>query len=223
MSARLSFAIATAVSPEILIVDEVLGAGDGYFASKATVRMREMCDRGKALLFVSHSNAAIRMLCNEAIWIENGVIRHKGSTDHVLFKYEEDRGAPPEETQRAGNMRRLKEQLHMVTPEDIGDLDLVRLRLRSEERPGVRDTHYVRALSLQSDGQDHPIPLSSPTFGNRNRDCDDGSDESANGVACSTGMARIAVCSPRARGPAREAIFSRSGRVPAATRIGRSD
>ena len=159
MSARLSFAIATAVSPEILIIDEVLGAGDGYFASKATRRMREMCDRGKALLFVSHSTSAIRMLCNEAIWIENGGIRHKGPTDHVLFLYEEDMVRRQEETQRAGNMRRLREQLHMVTPEDIGDLDLVRLRLRSEERPGVRDTHYVRALSIQSDHQDYPIPL----------------------------------------------------------------
>ncbi len=54
MSARLSFAIATAVSPEILIIDEVLGAGDGYFANKGRARMHEMCERGRALIFVSH-------------------------------------------------------------------------------------------------------------------------------------------------------------------------
>ena len=119
MSARLSFAIATAVSPEILIIDEVLAVGDGYFANKAMRRMKEMCDRGRALLFVSHSTSAIRSMCDTAVWFEGGEIRLKGSVDYVIKQYELDMLRGDEETTRAGNMKRLKETLHLVSPEDI--------------------------------------------------------------------------------------------------------
>ena len=67
MSARLSFGIATATTPELLIVDEVLGTGDGYFAWKAYQRMKDFCARGRALLFVSHSISAVQQMCDRAI------------------------------------------------------------------------------------------------------------------------------------------------------------
>ena len=223
MSARLSFAIATAVSPEILIVDEVLGAGDGYFAFKATVRMREMCDRGKALLFVSHSNAAIRMLCNEAIWIENGVIRHKGPTDHVLFKYEEDVVRRQEETQRAGNMRRLKEQLHMVTPEDIGDLDLVRLRLRSEEAPW-RAGHPRRPRpepSIGWSGSSDSARIRRPSA--TGPDCDDGSDELRMGSPVQQEWRGLPSAHLAHGGPQGRPYSRAATACPPQRRIGRSD
>ena len=90
MSARLAFAIATAIEPEILIIDEVLGAGDGYFAAKAMRRMRAMCEKGRALLFVSHATAAVRQLCNTCMWLENGAVKDAGPADEVLRRYEED-------------------------------------------------------------------------------------------------------------------------------------
>lgn len=149
MSARLSFAIATAVSPDILIVDEVLGAGDGYFANKALRRMKQMCDRGRALLFVSHSIGAIRSMCDTAVWFEGGAIRLQGPVDYVASQYEQDMLRGDEETTRAGNMKRLKETLHLVSPEDITAAGVCRLRIREQAGPSLSKTYFVRALDIK--------------------------------------------------------------------------
>lgn len=149
MSARLSFAIATAVSPEILIIDEVLGAGDGYFANKALRRMKEMCNRGRALLFVSHSTSAIRSMCDTAVWFEGGAIRLKGPVEYVTTQYEQDMLRGDEETTRAGNMKRLKETLHLVSPEDIPAAGVCRLRIREPAGPSFSTTYYVRSLDVE--------------------------------------------------------------------------
>ncbi|MBU4573227.1 MAG: ABC transporter ATP-binding protein, partial [Desulfarculus sp.] len=127
MSARLSFAIATAISPEILIVDEVLGVGDGYFAGKAMRRMKEMCDKGKALLFVSHAIAAVRQLCDTAIWLESGGIRLMGPVDYVTAKYDEDMARSDDESVREANIQRVEKSLHFASPDDIPDPEMVRL------------------------------------------------------------------------------------------------
>src|SRR4051794_35807932 len=72
MQARLAFAIATTIRPEILIVDEVLGAGDAYFFAKSSARMRALLDSGAAVLLVSHALDQIVRFCTEAIWIDRG-------------------------------------------------------------------------------------------------------------------------------------------------------
>jgi len=148
MSARLAFAIATAIEPEILIIDEVLGAGDGYFAAKAARRMKEMCERGKALVFVSHSTAAIRQLCNTCVWLENGMIQDQGPAEMVLRRYEEDMLRQDEETLREGNKARLKALTAYAAPEDFAEENLVRLRIRAEGTTSILDTHYVRSVTV---------------------------------------------------------------------------
>ena len=90
MSARLSFAIATAIEPEILIIDEVLGTGDGYFAWKAMKRMQEFCARGRAIVFVSHSMASVQQMCDRAVWMQHGSVRLEGEVSYVLKQYELD-------------------------------------------------------------------------------------------------------------------------------------
>ena len=90
MGARLSFGIATAADPDILIIDEVLGTGDGYFAGKATARMKEFCSRGRALILVSHSTAAVQQMCNRALWMEGGGVRLLADAEHVVKQYELD-------------------------------------------------------------------------------------------------------------------------------------
>jgi lipopolysaccharide transport system ATP-binding protein len=160
MSARLSFAIATAIDPEILVVDEVLGAGDGYFAGKAARRMQKMCERGKALLFVSHSTAAVRMMCDSCIWVENGQIRLSGPVETVVRQYEEDILRQQDETLREGNRRRLKAQEHLVTPDDIGADDQLRLRIGpASDSPQVTETHYIRNISAIIDRRRVEVPL----------------------------------------------------------------
>ena len=146
MNAKLAFGIATAIEPEILIVDEVLSVGDGYFVSKAMKRMVSLCERGKALLFVSHAINAVQLLCNKVIWMENGAIRMVGPSEHVLKLYEEDYRRREDELSRAGNKTRADEMEGSGRMEDLLSVDLVKLRLVADGGGAFHDTHYIRRL-----------------------------------------------------------------------------
>mgnify|MGYP001761466387 CR=1 FL=1 len=89
MSARLSFAISTAVRPDILLIDEALSTGDAAFGAKASARMRELLERAGNLFLVSHAIKEIENNCNRAIWISKGRIIADGSTDTVAEQYHE--------------------------------------------------------------------------------------------------------------------------------------
>jgi lipopolysaccharide transport system ATP-binding protein len=150
MSARLSFAIATAISPEILIVDEVLGAGDGYFAGKATRRMKEFCDRGKALLFVSHSASAVQQMCDTVIWMQNGSIRLAGEAGYVLRQYELDYRRVEDETTRAQNAKAALHSNKIASPEELVSSDRLLFRIIPENPGRFVSTHFI--YSIQIDG-----------------------------------------------------------------------
>lgn len=87
MRARLGFAVATMVKPDILIVDEVLAVGDYKFRQKCEKRMQEMLQGGTTLLFVSHNIEEVRRLCDHAIWIDKGVTRMLGDVNEVCDAY----------------------------------------------------------------------------------------------------------------------------------------
>ena len=87
MRARLGFAIATMVKPDILIVDEVLAVGDVKFRAKCEKRMKELLAGGTTLLFVSHNINEVKRLCTHAIWIDKGVERMKGDVKTVADAY----------------------------------------------------------------------------------------------------------------------------------------
>ena len=87
MQVRLAFSVATAIRPEILIVDEALSVGDAYFQHKSFARIRQFRDQGTTLLFVSHSAGAVKTLCNRAILLDQGVMARDGSPDEVLDYY----------------------------------------------------------------------------------------------------------------------------------------
>ena len=88
MSARLGFAIATMVSPDIFIVDEVLAVGDMKFRKKCEQRMSEVLSGGTTLLYVSHNLGEVRRLCDHVIWINKGNIVAIGDTETVCAQYE---------------------------------------------------------------------------------------------------------------------------------------
>src|SRR5205809_8114175 len=88
MQARLTFACATVFVPDVLIVDEVLGAGDAAFYRRSTDRMRELMNSGASVLLVSHAMQQIQRFCNEAIWLERGQIVMRGSTTEVVKAYD---------------------------------------------------------------------------------------------------------------------------------------
>lgn len=89
MQARLMFAAATAIRPDILIVDEVLGAGDAYFVAKSKARVEKLVSSGCTMLLVSHSMQQVLELCDEAIWMDKGQIRMRGESFLVVKAYEE--------------------------------------------------------------------------------------------------------------------------------------
>lgn len=87
MIARLGFSIATEVTAEILIVDEILGVGDYKFQQKCHERMDKMLANGTTLLLVSHSDEQVRKLCSRAIWIDHGVVQMDGPVNAVCDAY----------------------------------------------------------------------------------------------------------------------------------------
>ena len=87
MVSRLGFATATAIHPEILIIDEIMGAGDAYFASKSSDRMKRLTKEGTTLLLVSHSTAQIIQFCDQAIWIKDRNIHMQGEALEVCKAY----------------------------------------------------------------------------------------------------------------------------------------
>jgi lipopolysaccharide transport system ATP-binding protein len=88
MQARLSFAIATTAQPEILIVDEILGAGDAYFFTRSTARMSQLIESGAGVLLVSHALDQVARFCERTIWLDRGRIAMDGPTDEVVKAYE---------------------------------------------------------------------------------------------------------------------------------------
>jgi lipopolysaccharide transport system ATP-binding protein len=87
MQMRLAFSTATAVRPDVLIVDEALSVGDAYFQHKCIRRIRSFIDDGTTLLFVSHDPGAVKSLCDRAILLDRGVLVQQGSPDSVLDYY----------------------------------------------------------------------------------------------------------------------------------------
>ncbi len=87
MKARLGFAVATMVRPEILIVDEILSVGDYAFRKKCEQRMNEMLSGGTTLLYVSHSLDEVKRLCDHAIWLDKGDTRMIGEANAVCDAY----------------------------------------------------------------------------------------------------------------------------------------
>ena len=85
----IAFAIATAVEPEVLILDEVLSVGDAKFRNKSEAKVRSMFDKGVTVLFVSHSTDQVRRLCNKAIILDHGQIIAQGEVNEVCDKYDE--------------------------------------------------------------------------------------------------------------------------------------
>jgi ABC-type polysaccharide/polyol phosphate transport system ATPase subunit len=87
MLVRLGFAATTALRPDILIMDELIGAGDAAFAAKAEARTREYLSNAKILVLASHNPEVLRRFCNRAILLESGRVVESGDLSSVLDRY----------------------------------------------------------------------------------------------------------------------------------------
>ncbi len=88
MVTRLGFAVATAVDPDILLLDEILAVGDAGFQKKSKDVIKHFRSSGVTILFVSHDPQQIRSLCDKAVWLEGGEVRAWGAAPGVLDQYE---------------------------------------------------------------------------------------------------------------------------------------
>lgn len=138
MAARLQFAVATAVQSEIVIIDEMLGAGDAYFSMKSADRVRKLAASGCTLLLVSHFAQQVLQFCDRAIWIRNGVVADDGPAAEVMNAYE----AAMEHAAHRGELSDL-----VVEGEDA--LDDGHKVHRWPGRPGVK----IRRVGLSVDGK----------------------------------------------------------------------
>lgn len=88
MAVRLGFSCAVYVSPDILIIDEALSVGDAYFQNKCLQKIKQMLDQGTTFLYVTHSPDSIRSLCDQAIWLDRGMVKMAGSAKDIGAFYQ---------------------------------------------------------------------------------------------------------------------------------------
>ena len=87
MKMRLGFAIATAVEPDILLIDEVFGAGDAAFRERAKKRMASLMERAGVMVLATHSDGAIMNFCNRLLWLDNGKVVFDGPAEAGIEKF----------------------------------------------------------------------------------------------------------------------------------------
>lgn len=93
MRTRLAFALATSVHADILLIDEVIGAGDAHFIEKAEARRLELIESSNILVFASHAEDVVKKFCNRAVLLEDGLVKLAGSVEEVLKAYHDAAGS----------------------------------------------------------------------------------------------------------------------------------
>jgi lipopolysaccharide transport system ATP-binding protein len=138
MQMRLAFSVATAVRPEVLIVDEALSVGDTYFQHKSFDRIRDFRGQGTTLLIVSHDKAAIQSICDRAMLLDAGRLVKEGAPEEVMDAYNAMLAERQKATVRQTQLASGKVQTVSGSGEaTIGDVELL------DERDRVVDTVEV--------------------------------------------------------------------------------
>jgi teichoic acid transport system ATP-binding protein len=95
MRSRLGFSIAMSLQPEILIIDEILSAGDAAFRKKATGKLKEMVKSARAVIVIAHQLGFLKSVCNEMLWLYNGRVQMQGDPKKVIRAYQDFDGLSP--------------------------------------------------------------------------------------------------------------------------------
>ncbi len=144
MYVRLGFSVAINVSPDILLVDEVLAVGDEQFQTKCAEKFAELRDDGKTIVLVSHAMGSVRAMCEEAVWLDHGKIRAVGPAGDIVDDYisEMHQGRAEEESHggRWGSGEAVIERVELIGRDQLGtahvctgDEVTIRLHYRSHE------------------------------------------------------------------------------------------
>ena len=166
MAVRLMFATSTAITPDLLVLDEVLGVGDAYFAQKSYDRMRELANgSGTTLLLVTHDIDSAVKLCERVIWIDRGSVLMDGAGPVVVKAYEDSIRQQEENRLRIKKQRSLKEMAERGEPARRPGYVLMEVVSRSG-RPQPGPVYFSEA-TLRIKGQPVAIlPLGDDAFAN---------------------------------------------------------
>ena len=146
MYARLAFSTATAIEPEVLIIDEVLGAGDAYFNRKCLDRMKRLTEEsGATVLFVSHDMTSVQRLCTRCVWLERGRVAMEGPPLDVIKAYERHGRIQEERRLRAKNLKMSVGGYRALEADGYADGVLVRFACPGARTEGLL-LHEVRLL-----------------------------------------------------------------------------
>jgi lipopolysaccharide transport system ATP-binding protein len=164
MSVRLMFSAATAISPDILVLDEVLGVGDAYFSHKSYERIRALADaHGTTLLLVTHDLYSAAKLCERIVWIDNGRVLMDGPGTLVIKAYEDSVRAQEERRLR----RRKLAALDAARERDAASVDvLIELQV-PPDRPLQAPVYFSRLALYAGDLLVDVLPLGHDAFAAR--------------------------------------------------------
>jgi len=146
MQARLAFTVATSVNPEILVVDEMLGAGDAYFFGKSSARMHALVASGATVLIVSHGLDQIMRFCDQAIWLDRGQIVARGDALDVVKAYEKFIHVLEDRRLRGKNVKVSSKRFRGLESEGYADSVIFRVTVRGPKgtRCEVREAALFR-------------------------------------------------------------------------------
>jgi ABC-type polysaccharide/polyol phosphate transport system ATPase subunit len=148
MAVRLMFSVSTAITPDLLVLDEVLGVGDAYFAHKSYGRIRELCDReGTTLLLVTHDVYSAAKICDRMIWIDRGQVMADLEPAETLKLYENSVRLQEEQRLRAKAVNRARQSDNSMP--NAGDL-ILEFSVRT---PPMAGPIYFSAIELSRNGQ----------------------------------------------------------------------
>lgn len=138
MAMRLAFAVATHVNPEVLVVDEALAVGDGYFQKKCIDKIRKIKDLGTTIVFCSHAMYYITMFCERALWLDQGRVAREGPSLEVVEAYEAHLQARETRRVAAGEVGVESEREHTTQGKRVGRI--------AEVVPGGRPSNLPLVL-----------------------------------------------------------------------------
>jgi lipopolysaccharide transport system ATP-binding protein len=159
MAVRLMFSTSTAITPDLLVLDEVLGVGDAYFAHKSYERIRALCEAaGTTLLLVTHDVYSAVKLCERIIWIDHGRVLMDGGGKAVVHAYEDSIRQQEEQRLRIRAQQRLRDAAAAGTSTPV----LVEVSAAGN----VPQTCpvYIARLELIFAGKSFPLPLGKEAF-----------------------------------------------------------
>ncbi|QPJ65317.1 MAG: ABC transporter ATP-binding protein [Candidatus Nitrohelix vancouverensis] len=158
MGMRLMFATSTIITPDILVIDEVLGVGDAYFAKKSLERIKYLCEgQGTTLLLVTHDVYAASSLCDRFIWIDNGRIICDDSPKKVIDAYEYSIKTQEEDRLRRKRLRMTKQSLFNVQSNRASQI----LSKDSESSKTNASALYIQIKPEQGVNFESPVSFSS--------------------------------------------------------------